>query len=145
MIHIIFKASFRNFHEILHHNPILCFKLGYSKPIILYSILNTNIMKVKNSQKLPYDRYPLMINTMILVIIPNWVNNVNLTSMYKEATNNEKKKNVASNSFAAPIQTPNTNECLLNLGTHILHIGQCKVRNDLGILHSRHFIWGFYK
>lgn len=40
---------------------------------------------------------------------------------------------------------PNTKECLVNLGTQILHIGQWVARNTLGILQALHIMLGFYK
>lgn len=43
------------------------------------------------------------------------------------------------------MHTPNTNECLENLGIQTLHMGQCIARNALGISQARHWRFGFYK
>lgn len=43
------------------------------------------------------------------------------------------------------MQTPNTSECLENLGVQILQIGQCADLKALGISQTLHIKLGFYK
>lgn len=55
------------------------------------------------------------------------------------------KKKRAKSSFAAPMQTPKANECLVNFGMHVLQTGQWKPLKALSILQWEQFICGFYK
>ena len=43
------------------------------------------------------------------------------------------------------MQIPKTKECLVNLGTQILHIGQWVALKTLGTEQALHIIFGFYR
>lgn len=46
-------------------------------------------------------------------------------------------------SFAAPMHTPNTSECRVNLGMQVLHMGQWTDLNAFGISQALHIMPGF--